>query len=124
MTRINVVPPSELTREHLIAEHRELPRVFGLAERAHARGEPPPRLRGYRLGEGHVRFFYDRLSYLRNRHARIRDEMARRGYASTMDCWGAGLHLPAEWQRDYIPTPEALRINRARIAARLAGLKN
>jgi deoxyribonuclease (pyrimidine dimer) len=41
MTRINVVPPRELTRQHLIAEYRELPRVFGLVKKAAARGERP-----------------------------------------------------------------------------------
>ena len=32
MTRINVVPPRLLLDEHLLAEYRELPRVFALAK--------------------------------------------------------------------------------------------
>lgn len=28
MTRINLLPASELTDQHLIAEYRELPRIF------------------------------------------------------------------------------------------------
>lgn len=31
MTRINRIPVEELSRQHLVAEYRELPRVFALA---------------------------------------------------------------------------------------------
>ena len=41
MTRINCVPPSELTVQHLVAEYRELPRIFALVRAAIARGERP-----------------------------------------------------------------------------------
>ena len=34
MTRINCVPVEELHQKHLVAEYRELPRVFRLAEAA------------------------------------------------------------------------------------------
>ena len=60
MTRINCVPPSELTVQHLVAEYRELPRIFALVRAAIARGERPDDTRNpteYRLGSGHVRFF-------------------------------------------------------------------
>lgn len=60
MTRINCIPPRELSREHLIAEYRELPRIFALVRAAIARGESPDDPRNptsYTLGAGHVRFF-------------------------------------------------------------------
>lgn len=41
MTRINVIEPSRLSDQHLGAEYRELPRVFGLVRDAIARGERP-----------------------------------------------------------------------------------
>ncbi|MBP7000765.1 pyrimidine dimer DNA glycosylase/endonuclease V [Amaricoccus sp.] len=41
MTRINVVPPEELSRAHLVAEYRELPRVFGMVRAMIARGLDP-----------------------------------------------------------------------------------
>ena len=34
MTRINVVPVQELQREHLVAEYKEIVRVFALARAA------------------------------------------------------------------------------------------
>ena len=36
MTRINCIPVEELSTPHLIAEYRELPRVFALAHNAAA----------------------------------------------------------------------------------------
>ena len=63
MTRINLVHPSELHRKHLVAEFRELPRVFSLARKAqydmHKRSQPNE----YTLGKGHVIFWYTRLQY-------------------------------------------------------------
>ncbi len=119
MTRINCVPVAELSRQHLVAEYRELPRVFALAGRARAAG----RMDGpaeYTLGTGHMRFFYTRLGYLADRHAALVAEMKRRGYQPSYagvrradypdipdDCWGG-----------WTPTPEALALNRARLIER------
>ena len=68
MTRINVVPPAELCNKHLLAEYRELPRVFGLAKPV---DDAPS---AYVLGKGHVRFFYDKLGYLAKRQRQIIDD--------------------------------------------------
>lgn len=32
MTRINLLPPAQLADQHLIAEYRELPRIFTLVK--------------------------------------------------------------------------------------------
>lgn len=121
MTRINCIPVEELSGPHLVAEYRELPRVFALAQKAVARGvfsQPET----YTLGKGHLLFFYTRLGYLARRHAELISEMKKRGYKpaysgvrredfpETPDaCWG-----------DWDPTPEALALNRARIKERSA----
>lgn len=84
MTRINCIPPSKLTGPHLVAEYRELPRVFPLVRAAILRGDVPGDPRNpadYRLGAGHVRFFYPRLGYLAQRQAALVAEMLARGYA-------------------------------------------
>lgn len=118
MTRINCVPPSELTRQHLVAEYRELPRVFGLVRAAIDRGETPTPAPAYTLGKGHVRFFYTRLAWLARRQAALIAEMQRRGYAPA---YGAPTldDFPQEWCGDWDPPAEALRVNRARIAERV-----
>lgn len=124
MTRINCIPPEELTPAHLVAEYRELPRIFGLVRAAIARGEKPGDPRNptaYRLGAGHVRFFYPRLGWLLARQIALVAEMRARGYAPSFDrpevlVEGVGPDWMGHWQ----PTPEALAENRARIAERLA----
>jgi len=119
MTRINCVPVQELTRPHLIAEYRELPRVFGLARKAWERGlgPCPPE---YTLGKGHLLFFYTRLGYLARRHAELVQEMRRRGYQPSFTTPLAQAHadLPAALWGDWRPTPRALALNRQRIAER------
>lgn len=120
MTRINCVPVQELCREHLIAEYRELPRIFALAAKACDRGDVPSNFpRTYRLGKGHVLFFYDKLRWLRKRHGELYWEMKDRGYKPTFCCDLQGLDLPDEWQCDWAPREEDLEANRARILDRL-----
>lgn len=127
MTRINCVPPSELVREHLVAEYRELPRIFPLAKKAMERGEKPgdPKLnpQEYKLGKGHCRFFYDKLAYLSGRHDEICREMRSRGYETNLDGfwreYAKELDL-GPWWNGWRPTPFAMWLNRYRIAERLA----
>jgi len=125
MTRINCIPPRELSREHLIAEYRELPRTFALVRAAIERGETPDDPRNppsYTLGTGHVRFFYCRLGYLVKRQGAIIEEMRSRGYRPTFDDVAALIaDIPLAWCQDWEPTPEAVAANLARIAARSAG---
>lgn len=75
MTRINTIDPADLLDQHLMAEYRELPRIFGVAD---------PRRSGlpssYRMGAGHVLFFFDKTSWLAQRHAAIVRELVVRGY--------------------------------------------
>ena len=124
MTRINCIPPSELTPAHLVAEYRELPRIFGLVRATIARGETPddPRNpRDYRLGAGHVRFFYPRLGWLAERQAALIAEMRARGYSPSFDSIDqltAG--IPPEWLGGWQPDAAAQALNRGRITARLA----
>lgn len=124
MTRINCVPPSELSGAHLVAEYRELPRIFALVRAAVARGETPTDRRNpaaYTLGAGHVRFFYSRLGYLASRQADLIKEMQARGYVPTFtDPAGLLTGIPPAWHGDWLPTAEALALNRARLAERLS----
>jgi hypothetical protein len=118
MTRINCVPVQELHGKHLVAEYRELPRVYALAVAAYARGERPadhPAV--YRLGAGHVKFFYSRLGYVTKRHRQLIAEMLRRGYNPTYS------HVlmpdvPVGWMRGWRPDAAALALNRARLKER------
>lgn len=124
MTRINCVPPQELVRQHLIAEYRELPRVFGLVRAAQARGLTPATLRAperYVLGTGHVLFFYSRLMWLSRRYGALVGEMERRGYSpnftEALIVRHADIHK--RWWGGWEPDEEALALSRARIAERM-----
>jgi hypothetical protein len=123
VTRINCVPPIELSTAHLVAEYRELPRIFGLVRAAIERGEKPDDPRNpieYRLGTGHVRFFYPRLGYLAKRQAELIEEMLRRGYSpSFTDPTSLLRGIPREWRGDWVPSKDAISINRTRISERL-----
>lgn len=122
MTRINCIPPEQLSRAHLVAEYRELPRIFALVRAAIARGETPTDRRNpeeYTLGRGHVRFFYPRLGYLERRQQAIIAEMIARGYNPAFRSTSHLLEgISAEWCGDWQPTPQAIALNLARIAER------
>lgn len=128
MTRINVIPPKELCRQHLIAEYRELPRVFTLAANAFSRGESPKDPRNplkYTLGKGHVRFFYNKLTFLDKRFNELVSEMISRNYTTnfTSSFLENNNLFTADWLCDYVPTEEAIKINRDRIEQRLSTMK-
>lgn len=121
MTRINCVPVQELTNLHLLAEYRELPRVFKLAKPV--KNAPSQ----YCLGKGHVTFFYDKLAYLVLRYNDLIDELELRGYNLNKELYTAILKsaegLPSALFNNWEPTANALRKNRERIAERLKQIR-
>ena len=124
MTRINVVPVTELTDKHLLAEYRELPRIFAAARKWHFNGgnvdDLPER---YVLGKGHMKFFYDKLLFCFNRQFELYGECLERGFKVKFNPEYARndfLDAPGVLFNDYKPTRVARRINRERIATRLA----
>ncbi len=111
MTRINVVPPFELTTKHLVAEYRELPRIFTLAKRYRHPSEidiPPV----YTLGKGHMKFFCDKLGWLVKRQQALIDEMKARGYKPQFGVENLLDGIDKAFIGDYIVTMQALEINR------------
>jgi len=120
MTRINCVPVQELSGPHLVAEYRELPRVFALAQKAAGRATQLVQPAHYTLGKGHLLFFYTRLGFLARRHAELIAEMKRRGYKPTFD----GVRredfpgVPEAFWCDWEPDLRALELNRQRIQER------
>lgn len=116
MTRINLVPPSELCDQHLLAEHRELTRIPNAVAKGkfNLKGQPPD----YKLGEGHVRFFFNKLLFLQKRYAALHEECLARGF-NVQNYWATNLPNNPELWYDYTPTDIALQINRERIAQRM-----
>ena len=117
MTRINVgVKPSELTTKHLIAEHREIKRIPNCIKsgRYSMLGQPTQ----FKLGTGHVKFFYDKLGYLKKRYISLYDECINRGFKVTnyIDAFDG---IPENLMNDYIETINDRTIIIERINERL-----
>ena len=71
MTRINIIPVSELTDQHLIAEYREITMVpAALMRTLNSKSGLNKQKIGnkFTLNKGHVYFFYDKGLYLYNRY--------------------------------------------------------
>ena len=115
MTRINCIPVSELVNKHLLAEYREMPRL----RHAYPRKSAPNIPSSYRMGRGHVTFFYNKGAYLIRRYNDLVAEMQQRGYTVNYPAIDLA-HWPQSAMNDWKPTTEALAINRQRIAERLA----
>lgn len=115
MTRINVELVENLCDEHLRGECYELPRIPNDLVSGRLSYAKVP---AYTLGEGHQKFFVDKLLWLRKRYLELIAECHRRGFKAE-DLWNkqVGPHNPffARWWHDYEPTPEALDINRDRL---------
>lgn len=122
MTRINLVPVQELADQHLMAEYRELPRIFG-AVRKHVQGEKKVKdfniSNTYLLGTGHVTFFYDKLKFLANRHYDLVLECLRRGINISNTGINDISDIPDEWCCEYLPSTTEIELSRSRIIEKI-----
>jgi len=129
MTRINIVEPEQLTKQHLLAEYRELPRVFTHVLKAIESGKTlddfniPDK---YTIGKGHVTYFYDKCKYLSKRWHSIVAELLISDYDLSQDFFNKTVHnydnIPEQYKGDYKPTPEEIYLNMYRLANRQYGL--
>jgi deoxyribonuclease (pyrimidine dimer) len=81
MTRINcAIKPSELSNKHLIAELREIKRIpnhiFTHKDNLNLKGIPAQ----FKLDTGHVKFFYNKISYLYKRYKSLYEEAKNRNF--------------------------------------------
>ena len=119
MTRINLVPVSELADQHLIAEWRELPRIFGLVKKKLDERKPIISSKNYTIGTGHVRFFYDKLLFLQKRHQALVKEAQKRGFRITLTEKISLKSFPNQYCQDFIPSEQDLKISQQRILEKL-----
>lgn len=118
MTRINLVKPSLLSREHLIAEYKEIMRLPGNLETSLNRKGKPFDLveipKSYTLGTGHVKFFYDKFYFLKKRFELLVEEMITRGYSPTYTD-SSIFNVDEQFMNDYTPTIDEIELNISRI---------
>lgn len=122
MTRINVVPVQELSRQHLVAEYREITRLPKNLKVALNRKSKPFSFteipNEYVLGTGHVKFFFNKMKYLEKRFESLVSEMLSRGYNPTYRDSSIFTGCSKEFYHDYEPTEKAIEINQKRIRER------
>lgn len=121
MTRINVgIKPKLLNTKHLIAEHREIVRIPNSIKsgRAIIKDIPPK----FKLGAGHVKFFYNKLLYLHKRYKSLHKECVRRKFNVT-NFGNSFIDLPKHLYNDYNPTIKDIQIITERINQRGGNLK-
>ena len=117
MTRINVgIPPAELVNQHLIAEHREIKRIPNCIAKGKYNMEGIPER--FKLGTGHVKFFYNKLLYLKNRYIKLHEECIKRGFnvQNYINAWD---NVPQELMNDYKVKARDIKTIRERINEKL-----
>jgi len=117
MTRINVgIPPAELVNQHLIAEHREIKRIPNCVAKGRYNMDGIPDR--FKLGTGHVKFFYNKLLYLKSRYIKLYEECISRGFnvQNYINAWD---NVPIELMNDYQPTEVDRDIIKERINLKL-----
>jgi deoxyribonuclease (pyrimidine dimer) len=126
MTRINLVKPQDLSDQHLFAEWREIKMIVPSAIRSlkSATGAELAKKISpeYTLNTGHVTYFYNKLSFLKDRFADLTDEVLQRGFdISSFEFENSDYEYVFSkipqifWQ----PTAVDIRVNVERISQRL-----
>ncbi len=122
MTRINLIHPSHLTNRHLMAEYRELPRIFTAVRKLEEQGKNPKDIDiapKYILGKGHNKFFYNKCSFLINRYQSLYLELKKRDYNLDDNLYNSIINdaqkIPKIWSSLYSPTPEEIYLNMQRL---------
>ena len=123
MTRINLTLVSQLADQHLMAEYRELPRVFGTVRKHVQNGK---KLKDFKvssqflLGTGHVTFFYDKLEFLKQRQIQLIAECLKRGFNIKDTTVQDISDIPSAWRNGYVPSQDAIQLSQARLDEKIA----
>lgn len=116
MTRINLIKVDKLSDQHLLAELRELPRIFSHVKKHGVQKSKIPDF--FTLGKGHVLFFTDKLKFLRDRYVKLFDEYTERGFVfnysmQMLECNYGDLF--DKQQIDWSPSEHEIDISQQRI---------
>jgi len=125
MTRINLVDPSELMDQHLIAEYREIRLLCANLKRTlnSKSGFVSQKVPSdFTLNKSHCYFFYNKGKYIHNRYDQLRQEMILRGFDPQhefpRDAWPDALY------NDWSPSERDKNIVRDRISLRISQKPN
>ena len=104
MVRINLIDPKGLADQHLVAEYNEILMLLGYVRRYPEEKDIPEQ---YTLNKGHIKFFKNKLIYIKNRHELLKKEMIRRTFKpeKTIDLNEFPENLANDWkprEQDFI----------------------
>jgi hypothetical protein len=121
MTRINAsIRPAELSNSMLFAEYREIKRIPNTIKSGKAVIKDIPKT--FKLQSQHVKFFYDKILYLKKRSDELYQECLRRGINAEdySECYK---DIPQHLFNDWRETKEARELLKERINLRLTESK-
>tara|TARA_B110000116_G_C16402371_1_gene388029 strand:- start:23 stop:424 length:402 start_codon:yes stop_codon:yes gene_type:complete len=123
MTRINIIPTSELYDQHLIAEYREITMIPAALNRTlnSKNGLDKSKIaQQYTLNKGHVYFFYNKGKYLHFRYNEIINEMKKRNFnPDPKRKFPINIFIDNNLYHDWTPTKEDYKIIRERISQKI-----
>ena len=123
MTRINIVPTSELADQHLVAEYRELFMVGSALQRTLKSKNKDKTLRSlpekYTLNTGNIKFIYNKGSYLHKRYNQLVSEMKARGMNPDPERKFKREQWPDELYLDWEPSEQEQAILSQRLQERI-----
>ncbi len=116
MTRINLIPVEKLTDQHLLAEHRELKRIPSMIQKWKVNFDNIPI--HFTLWTGHVKFFYNKLGFLKQRYIDLYQECKKRwfdveNYITNFD------NIPSSLFWDFTPSQDDIEISKKRIQEKI-----
>ena len=121
MTRINAsIQPFELSNSMLFAEYREAKRIPNTIKSGKAVLKDIPKQ--FKLEKNHVKFFYDKILYLKRRSDALYIECLKRGINAPdySDCYK---DIPSHLFNDWRETKESRELLKERINKRLTESK-
>jgi len=116
MVRVNLINPKSLADQHLVAEYDEILMLLGYVRR-YPEVKPGEIPKTFTLGKGHIKFFKDKILYLKKRHECLKDEMRKRGFVpeKTINTNEFSKALVNDW----VPNKQDKEIIKARIIEKL-----
>lgn len=116
MTRINLIPVSELLDQHLLAEHREIKRIPNCISKG--KYSLSWILDEYTMWAGHVKFFYNKLWWIYNRYIELYKECLKRGF-NIQNYTEAFKDCPWMLFNNYQPTEKEINLSKSRIQEKI-----
>lgn len=119
MTRINSgISVKKLTDEHLLAEHKEIARLPFYLKRSIKCGSIQNIPQEFCLGNGHVKFFLNKMAFILKRYKSIHKECLRRNF-NVKNLSINWFDTPSKYNGDYTPTDKDKSILHQRIMCRI-----